>query len=154
MNIHRILAVALIAVSLTLVGCGGGGGGGSSNSGNNTSNTDNQGGQNGNNEQASTGDDNTGGDSQANHGNPDAEQNPPGDNEEQVAENDGDPIDPELLLPVDNGPGGNDNPIVDAGNGNNPDYGYLAANPEPTTAALAAMGLAFLATRRYGRTAR
>jgi MYXO-CTERM domain-containing protein len=113
MNIYRILAVTLIAVSLTLVGCGGGGGGSSSGSGSeNTSNI------------------------------------LPDQNTDigEVAEND-EGVDPSLLLPVGNGSEGDQ--YADAGNGDNP--GYVAANPEPTTAALAALGLAFLATRRYGR---
>ena len=153
MNMHRIAGIVLVTAALALVGCGGGGGGGGGNSNNNTGNQNQQpGGED--NQQAQTpvdetpaeenpGDENTGDDDMANHGNPDQEQ--PGEG-----------IDPELLLPVEEVaqlPGTNPlDPQDDPYSPANP--GTIAANPEPTTLALGAMGLAWLASRRLGRQGR
>lgn len=136
MNIQRLLAIALIASSVALVGCGGGGGGGSSKkSSNNTPAT-----------AAPVVQD----DLASNPGDDDSQQpitQTPNEGElDELADN-GDPSQPELLLPVDPVNTSDDLALL-------PDAlqpGQIAANPEPATAALAAMGLAFLATRRYGR---
>lgn len=147
MNMHRIAGIVLVTAALALVGCGGGGGGGGGNSNNNNGNQNQQPGGD-DNQQAQTPVDenageNTGDDEMANHGNPDQEQ--PGEG-----------IDPELLLPIEEVaqvPGTNpldpqDDPYSPAS------PGTIAANPEPTTLALGAIGLAWLATRRLGRNGR
>jgi hypothetical protein len=125
MHIHRLMAIALIATSVALVGCGGGGGGSSKKSSNNNTPSTTPIVQ-------------------------DDQQQPAtqGPTDDDLADLGGDPSDPELLLPVDTGnPGGDDLALNTDPNG----PGQIAANPEPASAALAAMGLAFLATRRYGR---
>lgn len=65
-----------------------------------------------------------------------------------AVQTEGEGADPLLLGPVDDGDG--QFALLSTNN----DPGYLAANPEPTTAVLGALGLAaLLTTRRWGRRA-
>ena len=151
----QILAVILLSACIALVGCGGGGGGGSkkksSQHQNQTPNgsQNNQGSQDDSNDNAA-GDHSSDDDSQQhNHGTPD----PGDDNGNGNGDGNGDgngngnpphtPLDPDMLQPV-----GGDDP-----NPENHDPAHTAANPEPATIALGAVGAAFLLTRRYRRQA-
>lgn len=132
-NIQNILGLTLLCASLTLVGCGGGGGG------------DNA--QNNEDTQVETtpeevveateeeqGTEEQGDDTLALHGEPD----------EEVVEENNPVVDVELIQPVEEVavvPSDLDEP------------GAIAANPEPTTLALGALGAVFLASRRYRRKA-
>lgn len=130
-NIQKIFGLSLLCASLTLVGCGGGGGGGDG----------------GNNDQSNQGNEvqtapeatlpptaEPDDDAVALHGAPVVEV------VEEVVEESNPVVDVELIQPVEN-------VAVVIGDLNQP--GAIAANPEPTTLALGALGVVFLASRRY-----
>lgn len=116
-SFHKMLGLALLCGSLTLVGCGGGGGGGSS-----SNNADSA-------PVASA-------------------QLPELELEVDGAPEDSTPvIDTELIQPIE------EVALLpeDLDNAQNPSA--IAANPEPATVALGALGVVFLASRRYRRKA-
>lgn len=128
-NIQKLLGLSLLCASLTLVGCGGGGGGSGDGGGNAQNNQNNQVAPPPL-EIVEVQDD----DSVALHGVP----------VEEIVEESNPVVNTELIQPVENVavlPSDLDKP------------GAIAANPEPTTIALGALGAVFLVSRRYRRMA-
>ena len=121
-NLHKMLGLALMCGSLTLVGCGGGGGGGGGGGSNDVETA------------------------------PVALAPAPAPEEELVVghgapEDENPVVDTELVQPVE------DVAVLPEDLASNPNPNATVPTPEPATVALGALGVVFLASRRYRRKA-